>query len=192
MTKHTNRTRSRVFVIIAILVVGYIIFDRMMEKYEQSVLVGESPKSIILKQIAEKEKIKVLPEWKLHNLSGGVFESSYLKGDVALITFWSSACGVCRSELPLLKELDAQYKDKGFKIVGIALDDHDDDDLRAFVMGEKINYIVLRGDRKVTKAFGEIDVVPQSFLVDRKGNVIKYFLGKIDPKEIRSLIELAL
>lgn len=193
MARHsTSRTRSRVFVIIAFLVVAYIIFDRMMEKYEQSAVIGSSPELIIQKQIAQKEKIKVLPEWKLNNLAGGVFESSYLKGDVALITFWSSVCGVCRSEFPLLKDLDVEYKDKGFKIVAIALDDHEDEDLRAFVIGEKINYIVLRGDRKVTKQFGEIDVVPQSFLVDRQGNVIKYFLGQIDPKEIRSLIESAL
>lgn len=193
MTKHsTSRTRSRIFIIIAILVVGYIIFDRMMEKYERSVEGGGSPKELAMKQIADKEKIKVMPEWKLNNLAGGVFESSYLEGDVALITFWSSSCPVCRSELPLLKKLESQYQDKGFKIVAIALDDHEDEDLRAFVIGEGINYIVLRGNKKVTKKFGEIEVVPQSFLVDRKGNIIKYFLGKIDEKEIQPLVESAL
>lgn len=196
MTRHsTNRTRNRIYVVIAILVVGYVIYDRMMERYKYAGEHGQTGKYLAeakLKEIEEKEKIKVAPEWKLRNLSGGVFESKALEGDVALLTFWSSNCGVCRSEIPMLRDLDEKYKDKGFKIAAIALDDHEDQDLRAFVVGERIKYIVLRGDARMTKAFGRIEVVPQSFLIDRKGNVIKYFLGKINEKEIEPLIESAL
>lgn len=196
MTTHgERRTRSRVYVVIAILVVGYVIYDKVMERYKHAGEYGQTGKYLKeakLKRIEEKEKIKVAPEWRLNNLAGGVFDSEYLKGDVALITFWSSGCSVCRSEIPMMRDLDAKYKDKGFRIVAIALDDHEDEDLRAFVIGERIKYIVLRGNAKVTKAFGEIEVVPQSFLIDRKGNVIKYFLGKINEKEIEPLIEGAL
>lgn len=196
MTRHsTNRTRNRIYVVIAILVVGYVIYDRMIERYHNPMgKVGSVATSneAVLRRIEEKEKIKVAPEWTLRNLTGELFESKSLDGDVSLITFWSSSCGVCRSELPMLKELQEKYKDRGFKVVAIALDDHEDEDLRAFVIGEQLNYIVLRGDTKVTKKFGEIDVVPQSFLIDRKGNVVKYFLGKISEKEVESLIESAL
>lgn len=196
MTRHsTNRTRNRIYVVIAILVVGYIICERMIETYHNPMgrvgSVGTSDEAV-LRRIEEKEKIKVAPEWKLRNLTGGVFESKSLEGDVALITFWSSNCAVCRSEFSMLKGLQEKYKDKGFKIVAIALDDHEDQDLRALMIGEGLNYIVLRGTAKVTKKFGEIDVVPQSFLIDRKGNVVKYFLGKIREKEIEPLIESAL
>lgn len=185
MKHSTRRTRSRIYVIIAILIVGYIIFDKSMEDHRR---LGETK----AKLIAAKESIKVAPEWKLNTLTGGVFESQSLKGDVALLTFWSSSCNVCCSELPLLKSLDASYKDQGLKIVAISLDDHEDDDLRAFITGEQINYIVLRGETKVTKEFGGIDTVPQYFLIDRNGNVIKYFLGKLDENKIRPLIESTL
>lgn len=190
MTTHGERkTRSRIYIIIAILVVGYVLFDRGMELYHQG---GRSPSEATLKMIEEKEKIKVAPTWKLNNLAGGVFDSEFLKGNVALIIFWSSSCNICCSELPLLKKLDEKYKDKGFKVVAIALDDHSDEDLQAFVLGKGLKFIVLRGDAKVSKAFGEIDVVPQTFLIDRQGNVIKYFLGKVSEEEVVPLIEAAL
>lgn len=186
MMKHsTRRTRSRIYVIIAILIVGYIIFDKSLEDHRR---LGQTRAKII----AEKETIKVAPEWKLKTLSGGLFESQYLKGDVTLIAFWSSSCTVCLSEIPLLKTLDTTYQDQGFKIVAIAIDDRDDDDLRAFVLGKQINYIVLKADTKITKQFGEIELVPQYFLIDRDGNVTKFILGKLNENEIRPLIESAL
>lgn len=183
-THHTRKTRNRIIVVLAVLVIGYLIFDKGMEKYHKKMGIHD----IIL----AKEEMKVAPDWSLKNFSGEVFESEYLKGDVSLIVFWVSTCHVCLSEIPLLKELDSEYKEKGFKIVAISLDELDDADLQAFVKAENIHYIVLRGDSKVTKQFGGIELVPQAFLIDRKSNIIKYFLGPIDKAEIKSLINRSL
>lgn len=189
MTKHSTRTKGRIFMVITILIVGYIIFDRLMEIYKQPTRRGIPSEEAI---ITAKNAIKTAPQWKLNDLSGNSFNSDSLQGDVVLITFWTSTCSICRSEFPLLRKLQEEYKDNGFKVIAIALDEHEDQDLLAFTIGERLNYTVLRGNTKVAKAFGDIDIVPQSFLIDRHGNVIKFFLGKIDEAEVQRLIKSAL
>lgn len=181
MIKHgTRRTKIRIYIVVSILLIAFLVFDKMRESHK---------KETEASSVAAKEQIKSMPQWKLYDLKGNLFNSEFLKGDIVLITFWSASCKICLSQVPVFKNLQAKYLDKGLKVVGIVLDERENDDIQAFVKGEGINYIVLRGDTKVAKEFGNISEVPELFLVDRNGNVIKYILGNIDETEISSLIE---
>lgn len=181
MRYYKRRTKIRLYIAICILILAFLVFDKMRENREKLIHEGETATSITS-----------MPEWDLQDLEGNKMTYEFLKGDVALMTFWSIECEACLEEIPVLKALETKYSDKGFKIVAVVLDVREDVDISAFVKGEKINYIVLRGNADIVKKFAHVEEVPESFLFDRKGNLIHYKLGKLDQTQINSLIEDAL
>lgn len=183
MMKHnTRRTKIRIYIAICILILAFLIFDKMRENRKLS---QEGTEKVTVSSVTS------MPEWDLQDLEGNKMSYEFLKGDVALITFWSIECEACLDEIPVLKDLETKYSDKGFKIVAVVLDVREDMDIAAFVKGEKINYIVLRGNADIVKKFAHVEEVPESFLFDRKGNLIYYKLGKLDQTELSLLIENA-
>ena len=97
-----------------------------------------------------------------------------LKGKYVLIDFWASWCGPCRTEYPFLKEAYEQFKDKGFEIIGVSLDN----DKAAWLNAIKDNGFMwpelcdLKGRKnEVALAYG-ITGIPANFLIDPAGNII--------------------
>lgn len=62
------------------------------------------------------------PNFKTQLLTGEEFELNQLKGDYVLLDFWATWCAPCLKEIPELKALQTKYKDKGLKVVSVALE----------------------------------------------------------------------
>ena len=79
-----------------------------------------------LKEIYDNNKLlevgEMAPDFELPQPDGSMLKLSDLRGKVVLIDFWASWCGPCRAEFPNVKALYAQYKSKGFEILGVSLD----------------------------------------------------------------------
>jgi thiol-disulfide isomerase/thioredoxin len=132
-------------------------------------------------------QIKKMPSFKLKNLQGKQISSSNFEDKVLLINFWATWCGPCKEEIPALIKLHKEYKEKGFQVISIAVSSNPKD-LKDFAEKMSINYPILLGDAKVVRAFGNISVVPTTFIVDKKGNVQKMLLGAKPYKEFENLI----
>ena len=112
----------------------------------------------------------------LTDRSGRPFALESLKGQVVLVDFWASWCGPCRRSLPALDALQKKYADKGFKAVGINLDD-DADAMDGFLAKVPVGFTVLRdAGGKSAEAFGVL-AMPTAFLLDREGRVVARFEG---------------
>lgn len=124
-----------------------------------------------------------MPAFELPDLSGAVITSSSFEGKVLLIDFWATWCPPCRDEIPSFIELQNTYKDQGFEIIGISLDQNKAD-LVAFVPANNMNYTVLHDTTNVTPtAFGGIQGIPTTFLVNKKGNIVQKWVG-YHPKDV--------
>jgi peroxiredoxin len=114
----------------------------------------------------------------LSDMNGSKVSLSSYKGRVILINFWATWCGPCRVEIPSLVDIYSKYKDQGFVVLGVSVDDPAEQ-LKPFATELKMNYPVLVGrDRDdFQSAFGNIWAIPTSFLIDRNGNVCRKIMG---------------
>ena len=114
------------------------------------------------------------PNFSQKTPDGTDFGISDLRGKVVLIDFWASWCGPCRKENPNVVNVYNKYKDKGFEIIGVSLDNNKDRWLKAIKDDGLTWHHVsdLRGwSNAVAKMYG-VKSIPKTFLIDQEGKVL--------------------
>jgi cytochrome c biogenesis protein CcmG/thiol:disulfide interchange protein DsbE len=101
---------------------------------------------------------------------------SDFKGNVRLVVFWATWCPSCRLEVPDLVALQAKYAKKGLTV--LSLSKEEPKTIQAFAEANGINYHTLVSDRSVYEEYGGIRSIPTTFVVGRKGNIYKHYVGK--------------
>ena len=117
-------------------------------------------------------------EFKL--LDGKTFNLKESKGKVVLINLWAIWCGPCRKEMPELVEMQEKYRDKGFEIIGLDTDPETDEEIKVFAEKMKLNYELGWASREMVSEFfklGQMNGIPQSFLINREGKLTGMFRG---------------
>ena len=117
------------------------------------------------------------PDFTLTELSGQKLRLADYKGKVVLLDFWATWCGPCKIEIPWFMEFEQQYKDRGFAVLGVSMDEGGWQDVKPFIEERKINYRILMGTDAVGQAYGGVDALPTTFLIDQNGVIRKAFLG---------------
>ena len=109
---------------------------------------------------------------------------SDFRGKVVLVNFWASWCSTCKAEKPSLQRLESEMAGDDFEVVALAsdtdwkpVDDRYPDGLNMTVGLDEVAEESELGP--VAKAWG-IQAFPESFAVDRKGNLRYYFINKRD------------
>lgn len=111
------------------------------------------------------------PAWRLNNLEGKPMSSEDLKGKIVVVDFWATWCPPCLEEIPGYIALQKKYEAQGLVIVGISLDQGGPDVVKPFAARTGINYPLVMGDDAVVAAFGGIEGIPTTFLIDRQGMI---------------------
>lgn len=96
------------------------------------------------------------------------------KGKVVLIDFWATWCGPCRKEMPNIVSLYNKYKDRGFEIIGISLD-NDEDSWKNGVANLNMTwpqFSDLGGWKGKAATSYQINRIPQTFLLDHDGTIV--------------------
>lgn len=121
-----------------------------------------------------------MPSFSLTDVvSGETVKSSSFKGKSLLITFFATWCPPCIQEVPTLINLQNSYKDEGFSVIGLSVDQGGSKVVKKLVLKKSINYPVVMADERTMQSFGGVYGIPVSFLVNKKGNVVKKYTGYI-------------
>ena len=117
------------------------------------------------------------PAWELKDVDGKPVKSSDFTGKVVILDFWATWCGPCRMEIPGFIELQKQYADKGLVVVGVSLDQDGASVVKAFMEKTGINYPIVLGDEAIVSAFGGVEGIPTTFIIDRNGRIVGKHVG---------------
>lgn len=130
----------------------------------------------------------IAPAVALSDAGGNMVALSTLKGKVVLVNFWASWCPPCKAEMPGFQKVFLDFEDKGFAVLAIALDDVP----LSLVRELGVSFPVMKINDRVKEAYGGVSDVPQSFLVDREGKIIKKVWKVYPENDLRADVEKAL
>jgi peroxiredoxin len=110
------------------------------------------------------------PDFALRSAAGPNIRLSEQRGDVVVLSFWSSRCNVCRAQLAELDRLHATYRPAGFVVFGVNVDD-DVGAAREFALAQKLQFpMLLDPSKSVARAY-RVDALPMLVAIDRFGAV---------------------
>jgi peroxiredoxin len=133
---------------------------------------SEAPKTAVEGQQA--------PDFVLADVSGTKTRLSDLKGEVVLVNFWATWCPPCREEIPSMVALNRLMAGKPFRMLAISMDQGGKDAVNDFFRKSGLTLpALLDSDGKVGRLYG-ITGVPETFVIDRKGVIIKKIIGPLD------------
>ena len=134
---------------------------------------------------------EMVPDFEATDLEGEPISIEAYRGKVVLVDFWAVWCGPCVAEMPNVIKIYNKYKDKGFDIIGISLD-NDENRLREYLKENEIPWRqVFSGEgwnSPVSRQYG-IYAIPTMWLIDKEGKLISH---KARGEKLESLVAKAL
>jgi peroxiredoxin len=120
------------------------------------------------------------PDFTLKDLSGRPVQLSSLKGKVVLLNFWATWCPPCREEIPSMIRLNQAMQGKAFQMLAVSVDEGGKDAVDAFFRKRGAALpALLDTDGAVAKRYGTTGV-PETFVIDTKGVILKKVIGTMD------------
>jgi peroxiredoxin len=110
------------------------------------------------------------PDFALRAAVGGNVRLSEHRGEVVVLSFWSSRCSACRTQLTALSRSLATYQSAGLAIYGVGVDD-DPAKALSFARSAGVGFTLLLDPEKSVSRSYQIDNLPMTVLIDRSGTV---------------------
>jgi peroxiredoxin len=152
-------------------------------------LVACSPERPVKQVVRDDNQRKHAPDFALKDANGKLVHLADYQGKVVLLDFWATWCGPCQEEIPWFTEFQRKYKDRGFEVVGVSMDDDGWKAINPFVARKKINYRVVLGDDKTGDQYGGLEALPTTFVIDRNGRIASVHVGLAGKKDFEDAIE---
>ena len=133
------------------------------------------------------------PEVAFTDLQGHTVTTADLKGKVVLVKFWATSCTTCVAQMPETIRHYDELKSKGFDTIAVAMNYDPPNYVKNYSETRKLPFpVVIDAQGKLAKAFGDVQLTPTAFLIDKHGNIIKRYLGNYDEKSFMTTVERAL
>jgi peroxiredoxin len=113
-----------------------------------------------------------------------------LKGRVTLVNFWATSCVTCVAEMPRIIATYDKYKAQGFGTVAVAMSYDPPSYVVNFAQTRKLPFqVAIDNTGAVAKAWGDVQLTPTTYLVNKRGEIVKRYVGEPNFAELHQLIE---
>jgi peroxiredoxin len=133
------------------------------------------------------------PDVTFTSLTGEKVSMQSLRGKVVMVNFWATSCVTCVKEMPDMVDTYNKYKDKGLDFVAVAMSYDPPNYVLNYAQTRSLPFkVALDSQGELAKSFGDVQLTPTTFVIDKNGNVIKRYLGEPDFAALHQLLEKAL
>lgn len=123
-------------------------------------------------------------------LDGSKKTSDDLKGKVTLVNFWATSCVTCVGEMPKVIATYDKYKDRGYDTLAVAMSYDPPSYVVNFAETRKLPFkVAIDNTGSVAKAWGDVQLTPTTYVVNKRGEIVKRYVGEPDFAELHKLIE---
>ena len=133
------------------------------------------------------EENRAAPPWQVTLPDGRVLTSDALQGKVVLVNFWATWCPYCRKEKPVIDAFWKDYRDRGFEVISISVDDPPDK-ITGWMQDKDYTFMAAPTNASVAAAFGNVASVPTSFIVDAEGRISHKIAGQVHYPRLEKLV----
>jgi thiol-disulfide isomerase/thioredoxin len=138
--------------------------------------------------LSYSQKKAQAPQLIFTSLQNQLITPQTLNNKVVLITFWATSCPACIEEMPLLIKTQQKFAKQGFEIIAVAMQYDPPNFVLNYVKKNHLPFIVtLDSAGTIAKAY-EVTLTPTSFLINRKGQIVKKLVGKLESDTLNQLI----
>lgn len=109
-----------------------------------------------------------------------------------VLNFWATWCNPCRLEIPWFVEFQRAYNARGFRVIGVSMDEDGWSPVLPYVTEQKINYPIVLGKNDVLQAYGGLESLPTTLIIDRRGRVAATHVGLVSKSVYERDIKAAL
>ena len=130
------------------------------------------------------------PQSRFVLLDGSTMASAEFKGKVTLVNFWATSCTTCVAEMPQVVDTYNKYKAKGFDTVAVAMAYDPPAYVVNYAQTRKLPFkVAIDNTGANAKAWGDVKLTPTTFLVNKRGDIVKRYVGTPDFVAMQGLIE---
>ena len=130
-----------------------------------------------------------LPDLGFTQLDGSQHKLAEFKGHVTLINFWATSCGTCIKEMPDLVATYQMLRPQGLETLAVAMEYDPPAYVMQFVQSRQLPFTVAMDHTgELAKAFGPVQLTPTTFVVNKKGEIVKQYIGAPDFKALQALL----
>jgi len=158
---------------------------------KQWIVVGAVVAGLVVGAVAlakfgpEVDRVEVgakAPDFRAIDLATGdsVSFREHYRGAVTLINIWATWCLPCRVEMPAMERVYQELAPRGFKIAAVSIDEGSPDDVRAFGQDLGLSFDLLQDRSTAVQQIFQTTGVPESFLVNQDGIIVKRIIGAHD------------
>ncbi len=123
-------------------------------------------------------------------LDGSASNIAQLRGKVVLVNFWATSCTTCVQEMPQITATYDKYKARGYDTLAVAMSYDTPAYVAQFAQTRQLPFAVaFDRDGTLAKGFGDVQLTPTSVLLNRRGEVVKRYVGAPDFAALQQLIE---
>jgi peroxiredoxin len=130
------------------------------------------------------------PESSYVLLDGSKISTTQLQGKVFLINFWATSCTTCVAEMPELIATHNKFKAREFETLAVAMSYDPPSYVVNFAQTRQLPFkIAIDNTGAAAKAWGDIQLTPTTFVVNKRGEIVKRYVGAPNFSELHQLIE---
>jgi len=123
-------------------------------------------------------------------LDGSSRTTADLKGRVTLVNFWATSCTTCVAEMPKIVATYDKYRSKGYDTIAVAMSYDPPSYVVNYAQTRKLRFnVAIDNTGAVARAWGDVQLTPTTFLVNKRGEIVKRYVGEPDFGQLHQLIE---